>query len=168
MQASDDPIVEQPGGLRRIGRVPEVGQHGHAAVLDLGRLRVLVLVDHVLGQAFGHEPAHLGLHPVGHERGQVLAGVAVEHQLVVDDLVGRGRRHLAVGQSPRGNRASTAPWAKSGLTDRFSACGRRRWLEPNMVLTSSCLNAIAAALLGAAPTCGPVSAQREAKPACSG
>ena len=35
----------------------------------------------------------LGLHPGRHEGGEVEAGVAVEHELVVDDLVGRPRRH---------------------------------------------------------------------------
>ena len=35
-------------GVGRLGRVPQVGQHVHAAPLDLGGLRVLVLVDHVL------------------------------------------------------------------------------------------------------------------------
>ena len=32
------------------------------------------------------------------EGGDVHAGVAVEHQLVVNDLVGEVRRHLALGQ----------------------------------------------------------------------
>ena len=70
------------GGL---GRVPQVGEHVHAPPLDLRRLRVLVLVDHVLVDRQVHQPVHLGLLPRLAERRQVLAGVAVEHQLVGDD-----------------------------------------------------------------------------------
>ena len=81
--------------LVRIRRVPEVREDVHAARLDLGGLRVLVLVDHVLVEALGHELLGLGLHPRGHERGDVETRVAVEHELVVDDLVRDVRWHLA-------------------------------------------------------------------------
>jgi hypothetical protein len=64
-------------------------------MLHFGRLRILVLVDHVLGKTLGHKAADFRLHPCRHERSQVLAGIAVQHQLVVDDLVGRRRGHLA-------------------------------------------------------------------------
>ena len=80
----------------RVGRVPEVGEDVHAALLDLGGLRVLVLVDHVLVEALGHELLGLRLHPRRHERGHVEPRVAVEHQLVVDDLVRDVGRHLAL------------------------------------------------------------------------
>ena len=70
----------------------------HAAHLELRGLRVLVLVDHVLVEALGHQLLGLRLHPRRHERRQVQARVAVEHQLVVDDLVGDVGRHLAVRQ----------------------------------------------------------------------
>ena len=84
--------------LLRLRRMPEVGEDVHAAHLDLGRLRVLVLVDHVLVEALGHQLLGLRLHPGRHERRDVQARVAVEHQLVVDDLVRDVRGHLAVGQ----------------------------------------------------------------------
>jgi hypothetical protein len=54
----------------------------HAPPLDLGGLRVLILVDHVLAGRKRHQAHHLRLHPGLAERGQVLARVAIEHQLV--------------------------------------------------------------------------------------
>jgi hypothetical protein len=42
--------------------------------LDLRRLRVLVLVDHVLVEALGHQLVGLRFHPGGDERGRVQAG----------------------------------------------------------------------------------------------
>ena len=59
-----------------------------AAGLELGGLRVLVLVDHVLVDGEVHDLVDLGLDPGLAEGGQVLAGVAVEHQLVDHHLVG--------------------------------------------------------------------------------
>ena len=84
--------------LGRIGRVPEAAEDVDAAHLELGRLRVLVLVDHVLVEALGHQLLGLRLHPGADERGEVHARVAVEHQLVVDDLVGDVGRQLLVAQ----------------------------------------------------------------------
>ena len=76
------------GGGRRGGRVPEVAEDAHAPHLELGRLRVLVLVDHVLVEAVTHQLSRLRLHPRRHEGGQVEAGVAVQHQLIADHLLG--------------------------------------------------------------------------------
>ncbi len=84
------------GRLVGVRGVPEVGEDVDAAHLDLGGLRVLVLVDHVLVEALGHEPLGLRLHPGRDERRDVEPRVPVEHQLVVDDLVGDVGRHLAV------------------------------------------------------------------------
>ncbi len=78
-----------PGPDVRLRRVPEVGQDVHAAHLERRRLRVLVLVDHVLVERVLHERARLRLHPRGHERRQVQLRVAVEHELVADCLLGR-------------------------------------------------------------------------------
>ena len=44
------------GRLLVVGRVPQVRDDVHAARLDLRRLRVLVLVDHVLVGGLGHQP----------------------------------------------------------------------------------------------------------------
>ena len=84
-----------PCRLRGVGRVPEVAEDVDAAHLELRGLRVLVLVDHVLVEALRHQLLGLRLHPGGHERGDVQARVAVEHELVVDHLVGRVGRELA-------------------------------------------------------------------------
>jgi hypothetical protein len=62
--------------------VPQVGHHVHAPPLDLGGLRVLILVDQVLADRHRHQGKHLGLEPRLAERGQVLARVPVQHQLV--------------------------------------------------------------------------------------
>ena len=91
------------GGIRR---VPQVGQHVHAAVFDLGRLRVFVLVDHVLVDAFVHQLVDFRIQPGLAEGRQVLAGVAVQHQLVVHHLVGVAWvvlffRHLVLGHHDR-------------------------------------------------------------------
>ena len=54
--------LARPGGraagrVLGVRRVPQVGQDGDAAPLELGGLRVLVLVDHVLVDAVGHQLA---------------------------------------------------------------------------------------------------------------
>ena len=87
----------QHAGLRRAdgrgpdrvgvgGRVPEVGQHVHAADLDLGRLRVFGPVDHVLVDREVHQAVQLRLLPGLAERREVLPRVAIEVELVRDDL----------------------------------------------------------------------------------
>jgi hypothetical protein len=73
-----------PGAGRLPGRVEQVGQHADAALLDLGRLRVLGVVDEVAVQVVGDEPAGLGLHPCGHEGRQIVLRVAVHEQLLAD------------------------------------------------------------------------------------
>ena len=80
------------------GRMPEPAEDVDAAHLELGGLRILVLVDHVLVEALGHEPLRLRLHPRADERGEVEPRIPVEHQLVVDDLVRAVRRHLVCRQ----------------------------------------------------------------------
>ena len=91
------------GRLFGIGRVPEATENVDAAHLERGRLRVLVLVDHVLVQALGHQLLGLRLHPGGDEGGEVHARVAVEHQLVVDDLVGDVGGYLTFTQLVSGD-----------------------------------------------------------------
>ena len=113
MQASDDPMAEQPTGSAVVGRVPQVGQHVDAAPLELGRLGILVLVDQVLVDAEVHQLVDLRLLPGLAERGQVLARVAVEQELVGDRLERVGGPHLVAWDS-----ASTAAWP--------SGPGRRR------------------------------------------
>ena len=91
-------------GLLGVGRVPQVGQHVDAAPFQLGRLGVLVLVDEVLVDAEVHQVMDLWLLPRLAERGEVLAGIAVEHELVGDRLHHLGRPHLRSGTTRRGQR----------------------------------------------------------------
>jgi hypothetical protein len=90
--------------------------HVHAAALELGRLRVLVLVDHVLVDALAHQLRRLRLHPRGHERRQVQPRPPVEEQFVVDELVGDLGRHRVVGQRPQ--------WRRQLLRQRRVGHGR--------------------------------------------
>ena len=62
----------RPGRLPR--RVEQVGQHPDAALLDLRGARVLGVVDEVAVEVLGDDPLRLGLHPGGHERGEVVLG----------------------------------------------------------------------------------------------
>ena len=76
----------RPQRVYGVRGVPEVGQHVHAARLELGGLGILVLVDHVLVESERHDLSDLGLDPRLAERGEVLSRVAVQHELVDDDL----------------------------------------------------------------------------------
>jgi len=58
----------------------------HAPALDLGGLRVLVSVNHVLVDRQRHQAESFGFLPGLAERGQVLPGVAVQDQLVRHQL----------------------------------------------------------------------------------
>ncbi len=80
-----------PDRVVGLGGVPEVGDDVEAAVLELGGLRVLVAVDQVLVGGDRHQPLGLRLHPRGPEGGDVEPRVAVEHQLVADDVERRLR-----------------------------------------------------------------------------
>ena len=82
--------------------MPEIGEHLNAPALELSRLRVLVLVDQVLVDAQVHQTVDLGLLPGLAERGQILAGVAVEKEFVPDGLKRLGRPHLSGRKTTRG------------------------------------------------------------------
>ncbi len=81
------------------GGVEQVGHDVDAPPLDLGGLRVLVLVDHVLVERLGHQLVGLGLHPCRDERRHVQPGTPVEEQFVVDEAVHGRRRRLEVGEA---------------------------------------------------------------------
>ena len=91
-----------PGGRTadgfRVGRVPQVGQHVYATRFDFGGLRVLVLVDHILVEALIHQAVYLGFLPRLAEGGEVLPRIAVQHQLVMDQLVSGPGRLLPAGE----------------------------------------------------------------------
>ena len=100
------PLGAAPGG--RAGRVEQVGQHPDAALLDLGRDRVLGVVDEVAVQVLGDDPLRLGLHPGRHEGRQVPLRIAFEVQVLVEQPHRIGRAHPALGEH-----RATAP-ARSG------------------------------------------------------
>ena len=106
--------------LLGVGGVPEPAEDVDAAQLELRGLRVLVLVDHVLVEALGHQLLGLRLHPGRHEGRQVHARVAVEHQLVVHDLVREVGGHDGVRQLvPR----DAAPLEREERRDREIVAG---------------------------------------------
>ena len=120
-----------PGGVLRRRCVPQVPEDVDAAGLERRGLRVLVLVDHVLVEALGHQALGLRLHPRGHEGRQVEARVAVERELVVDDLVGDVRRPRPCGQ--------LGPWDLAlqleDPRDRRVGAGGRGWLRRGHVMS---------------------------------
>jgi len=67
--------------------VPQPPDDVHAPSLDLGGLRILVLVDHVLIRRLGHQRSRRRRHPRRYERRQVQARAAVEQQLVRNQVV---------------------------------------------------------------------------------
>jgi hypothetical protein len=64
--------------------VEQVGDHARSAARS-SRWPV----DHVLVERLGHQLLGLRVHPGGDKRHEVQPGAAVEHQLVVDELVCR-------------------------------------------------------------------------------
>jgi hypothetical protein len=88
------PLRARAGGLAR--RVEEVREHPDAALLDLGGARILGVVDEVAVRVLGDDPLRLGLHPRGHEGGEVALGNAVEDHLLADQPQRVQRRHRLV------------------------------------------------------------------------
>ena len=133
-------MAEQPTGSSVVGRVPQVGQDGDAAALDLGSLGVLVLVDEVLVDAQVHQLVDLRLLPRLAEGGQVLAGVAVEEELVGDGLERLGRRHLLAGAVVGGKTGQHVPVGveriEQPLPDGFPLVQRHGALPGSIVVGS--------------------------------
>jgi hypothetical protein len=96
MIASDEPWVRAPVCLP--GGVEQVGDHPNATLLDLGRLRMLGVVDEVAMEVLGDQPPGLRLHPGGHERGEVPHRDAVEDELLLDQAEGVHCTHAGFGQ----------------------------------------------------------------------
>ena len=84
-ETTADTIGTDGGG--GFGRVPEIGEHVDATLFDGCGLGVLVFVDHVLVGGLVHELLDFGLDPGSAEGGEVLLGVAVEDELVMDAFI---------------------------------------------------------------------------------
>jgi len=61
-------------------------------------LRVFILVDHVLVGGLVHDLLDFGLDPGSAEGGEILLGVAVEDELIVDGLIDGLRVLLCFGE----------------------------------------------------------------------
>ena len=79
--------------IRFFRRIPQLGKDIHTSTLDLRRLRVLGLVDHVLIHVLGHHFSSVIIHPCSHESRQVQTRITIQHGLVVHDLIGNFARH---------------------------------------------------------------------------
>ena len=77
-------------------RVEQVGQHPYAALLDLGRPRVLGVVDEVPVQVLGDQPLRLRLHPGGDERRQVACRVPFQGKVLGHQSHRVDRRHAGL------------------------------------------------------------------------
>jgi len=71
----------------------QMGEHADAALLDLGGLGVLRVVDEVAVKVLNDDPLDLGLHPGGHERREVPNRDPVEHELLLEQAQRVQRGH---------------------------------------------------------------------------
>ena len=97
------------------GGVEQVGQHPDAALLDLGRDRVLGMVDEVPVQVLGDDPLRFRLHPGRDEGGQVALRVAFEVQVLGDQPQCIDRAHPALGEGCRRGSFGQEPVAVEGF-----------------------------------------------------
>src|ERR1700722_5378785 len=72
------------GGFRGM---PYIGEHVDAALFDCRGLRIFILVDHVLVGGLVHQLLDFSFDPGRAESGEILLGVAVEYELIVDGLI---------------------------------------------------------------------------------
>src|SRR5215212_4059365 len=100
IQASLEPVVEHPVAASALGEFHRwlnmlTQRLSSSAVCGYSSLSIMFLSK--------HSAISLRLHPCGHERREVQAGVAVEHELVVDDLVGHIGHHRPVRHAVLGD-----------------------------------------------------------------
>ena len=107
------------GHITIAGSVPEMADHVHTAALELRRLRILVLVDHVLVGCLRHQAGSVRRHPGRHERSQVQTGAPVEQQLIRHQVVS----HLG----PRALLGDLVAWQATKLL-LLDHRGGARWL----------------------------------------
>ena len=98
---------------RLAGRVEEIGEHPDAALLDLGSLGILGVVDEVRVQVFRDDAVGLGLHPGGDERREVAHRDAVEDHLLFDQTPVLPRRSCRSAAACRRARARAGSGCRS-------------------------------------------------------
>jgi hypothetical protein len=91
--------------------VEQIGQHPDAALLDLGGLRVLGVVDEVPVQVLADQLRDVRAHPGRHEGRQVLLGIAIEEELLLDQETRVGGIHCALWELVIGRRLTEEPAA---------------------------------------------------------
>ncbi len=104
------------GGLA--GGIEEVGEHPHAALLDLGRDRVLGVVDEVAVEVRGDQALGLGLHPGGDEGRQVAVRVALDFEFLADQAHRVDRRHPVARKLVVGGVLGQEPGSVENLASR--------------------------------------------------
>ena len=103
--------------------MPQVGDDVDAAGLYFRRLGILVLVNHVLVKAVVHEAVHLVLGVGLAEGGQILAGIAVQHQLVLDETIHGLRIRLPVRNPALAQGPSRSGLVEQVVVDRWGMKG---------------------------------------------
>jgi hypothetical protein len=89
-------LCARPGRLS--GRIEQVGEHANAALLDLGCLGILGVVDEIRVQRSGDQAVGLGLHPGGDEGREVAHRESVEQHLFAEKTESVLGGHAALGQ----------------------------------------------------------------------
>ena len=123
------------GGLTR--RMEEVGEHPHAALLDLGGDRVLRVVDEVRVEVLGDDPLSLRLHPGGDEGREVALRVALHRQVLADQPHRIHCAHAAVGEVGRRRCLGEEAVAEEALGRTVRYAGIRHALDANTDPTAS-------------------------------
>jgi len=62
-----------------------------------------ILVDHILVETFRHQLFSFGFHPGGNESRQILSGIAIQNQFVMDQVVDDSRRGTVLWETVPGN-----------------------------------------------------------------
>ena len=101
-----------------------MGDHVDTPILNLGGNRVLVHVDVVFIDGVHDELVAFGLHPRGDEGCQIETWVAIQHELVVDDLKGGLLGHGALGDGEPRSRVPDIAGGECGMYGniRFREC----------------------------------------------
>jgi hypothetical protein len=136
MHASDEPTVEHPGAPLGSGACQrsasiEMQRCSISAVCGYSSLLIMFLGRH----SDMSRPTSGSIHVVTKvARFWRALPSSINSSWMIwyaaaDDISPSGSRLAGIG-------AITEPWAKSGLTERCSAPRRRRWLEPNIRVSS--------------------------------